>query len=69
MPGARLRHSFFSGDEYSVRCSVAQARSHHGIVPVHLVMKPWRAQMADVIETHPTNAPVVAPLALLLREL
>ncbi len=39
-------------------------RKDHGMaaLPDHPVMKRWWAHMADIMETHPSNEPVVTPL-------
>ena len=36
----------------------------HGMddLPNHQVMQKWWAHMADIMETHPSNEPVVSPL-------
>ena len=31
-------------------------------LPSHPVMQRWWAHMADIMETHPSNEPVVVPL-------
>ena len=39
-------------------------REDHGMddLPAHPVMRRWWAHMADIMETHPDNAPVAVPL-------
>jgi L-rhamnose mutarotase len=39
-------------------------REDHGMddLPAHPVMQRWWAHMADIMETHPDNAPVAVPL-------
>ena len=41
----------------------------HGMaaLPDHPVMQRWWAHMADIMATHPDNAPVVRPLAPVFR--
>lgn len=41
----------------------------HGMedLPTHPVMQKWWAHMADIMETHPDNAPVAVPLDLVFH--
>lgn len=41
----------------------------HGMddLPAHPVMRRWWAHMADIMETHPDNQPVVTPLVPLFH--
>jgi L-rhamnose mutarotase len=44
--------------------AVLWRRRDHGMaaLPDHPVMKRWWAHMADIMDTHPSNEPVVTPL-------
>ncbi len=44
-------------------------REDHGMddLPGHPVMQRWWAHMADIMETHPDNAPVAVPLETLFH--
>ena len=44
-------------------------RKDHGMaeLPDHPVMRRWWAMMADIMETHPDNAPVAVPLVTLFH--
>jgi L-rhamnose mutarotase len=51
--------------ETSTLFGVLWRREDHGMddLPAHPVMRRWWAHMADIMETHPDNAPVAVPLA------
>ncbi|MDP5306618.1 L-rhamnose mutarotase [Paracoccus spongiarum] len=44
-------------------------REDHGMedLPAHPVMRRWWAHMADIMETHPDDRPVVVPLATMFH--
>jgi L-rhamnose mutarotase len=50
--------------ETSTLFGVLWRREDHGMddLPAHPVMRRWWAHMADIMETHPDNAPVAVPL-------
>jgi len=50
--------------ESRILFGVLWRRDDHGMddLPAHPVMQRWWAHMADLMETHPDNAPVAEPL-------
>lgn len=49
--------------------AVLKRPADHGMdaLPGHEVMRRWWAMMADIMDTHPDNAPVVTPLEPMFR--
>ena len=57
-------YSIHLDEETDILFGVLWRRSDHGMdaLPEHPVMQRWWAHMADLMETHPDNAPVAVPL-------
>lgn len=57
-------YSIHLDEETGVLFGVLWRRSGHGMadLPDHPVMRKWWAYMADIMVTHPDNAPVAVPL-------
>lgn len=57
-------YSIHLDPETNALFAVLWRRDDHGMddLPTHPVMRRWWAHMADIMETHPDNAPVVQPL-------
>jgi L-rhamnose mutarotase len=57
-------YSIHLDPETHVLFGVLWRRRDHGMdaLPDHPVMKRWWAFMADIMDTHPSNEPVVTPL-------
>ena len=57
-------YSIFLDPETLILFGVLTRTEGHGMddLPRHPVMQRWWAHMADIMQTHPTNEPVAAPL-------
>ena len=57
-------YSIHHDPETNALFGVLWRRADHGMdaLPGHEVMKRWWAHMADIMQTHPDNAPVAVPL-------
>lgn len=57
-------YSIFLDPDSLVLFGVLKRTDNHGMddLPSHPVMKKWWAHMADIMDSHPDNAPVVKPL-------
>ena len=57
-------YSIHLADQSGVLFGVLWRKDGHGMadLPKHPVMQRWWAHMADIMETHPDNAPVQVPL-------
>ncbi|MEZ5755866.1 MAG: L-rhamnose mutarotase [Paracoccaceae bacterium] len=57
-------YSIHLDPETNALFGVMWRRDDHGMedLPGHPVMQRWWAHMADIMETHPDNAPVAVPL-------
>ena len=57
-------YSIHLDDETNLLFGVLWRKPDHKMeaLPAHHVMQRWWAHMSDIMETHPSGAPVVAPL-------
>lgn len=57
-------YSIFLDEETNVLFGVLRRPADHGMaaLPSHPVMRRWWAHMADIMQTHPDDEPVAAPL-------
>lgn len=57
-------YSIHLDEETHILFAVLWRAETHGMddLPTHPVVQKWWAHMADIMETHPDNAPMVTPL-------
>lgn len=57
-------YSIYLDEETNILFGVLWRTVDHGMeaLPGHEIMQKWWAHMADIMETHPNNAPVARPL-------